>query len=106
MNKQVPLLIAFIGMLGLAGGLAAFGMKLTEGTWVFPLDDPYIHWAIGRDIFASGNWGPSPFQFQLSSSSPLFSLCVGIPQLLDLSPFYWTLAVQFVTAFFLLKLWQ
>ncbi|MEL6698981.1 MAG: hypothetical protein AAFP89_22240 [Bacteroidota bacterium] len=106
MNKQVPLLIAFTGMLGLAGGLALLGMKWTTGIWVFPLDDPYIHWAIGREVFTSGNWGPSPFQFQLSSSSPLFSLSVGIPQLLGISPFYWTLAIQIVTTFFLLKLWQ
>ncbi|MEO0582491.1 MAG: hypothetical protein AAF135_09735 [Bacteroidota bacterium] len=106
MNKRVPLLIAFTGMLGLAGGLALLGMQWSEGIWVFPLDDPYIHWAIGREIFASGNWGPSPFQFQLSSSSPLFSLSVGIPQLLGISPFYWTLVVHVLIAFFLLKLWK
>lgn len=49
-------------------------MSNTQGNFVFPLDDTYIHLAIAERIAHSANWGPSPFQFQFSSSSPAFSL--------------------------------
>ncbi len=53
-------------------------MERTEGYFTYPLDDTYIHLAIADQVLETGNWGPSPFQFQFSSSSPAFTLLLSL----------------------------
>lgn len=42
--------------------------------FVYPLDDAYIHLAMGRTIATSGVWGVSPADPAAASSSPLWTL--------------------------------
>jgi hypothetical protein len=44
------------------------------GPFGYPLDDTYIHMAIGRTIATSGVWGASPAAPAAASSSPLWTL--------------------------------
>ncbi|MCI4670015.1 MAG: hypothetical protein MRZ79_17900 [Bacteroidia bacterium] len=75
-NKQDIILWVSVLLLtfGVMAGLSYLALERTENSFVFPLDDTYIHLAIADQILESGNWGPSPFQFQYSSSSPGYSL--------------------------------
>ena len=50
----------------------------TEGQFIYPLDDAYIHLAIADQWAQTGVWGISPGQFASASSSPLFTFCLGL----------------------------
>lgn len=42
----------------------------------FPMDDPYIHLSMGRNLAYHGNWGPMANVFNSSSSSILYTLLI------------------------------
>lgn len=44
--------------------------------FAFPMDDPYIHLAMGRNLAEHGNWGPMAGQFNSASSSLLYTLII------------------------------
>ncbi len=44
------------------------------GVVVYPLDDTYIHMALGRTLASSGVWGVQPSDWSAASSSPLYTL--------------------------------
>ncbi len=48
--------------------------SVCNGTWVFALDDSYIHLAMGRNLAEHGTWGATPDQFSATSSAPLYTL--------------------------------
>lgn len=50
------------------------GMRLTEGHWIYTLDDAYIHLAVAKNLALYGMWGVSPETFTSCSSSPLWTL--------------------------------
>ncbi len=52
----------------------AGGMLLTEGHWVYTLDDAYIHLQMAKNLANSGTWGISPETFTACSSSPLWTM--------------------------------
>ncbi len=54
------------------------GMRLTEGHWVYTLDDAYIHLAMARNFALHGVWGVSPDVFASCSSSPLWTLLLSL----------------------------
>lgn len=45
----------------------------TDGTWVYPLDDTYIHMQIARNIADNGYYGYTNNEFCSTSSSPLYT---------------------------------
>ena len=49
-----------------------------DGKVVYALDDPYIHMAVARNFAISGVWGINSSQFASCSSSPLYTLILGI----------------------------
>ena len=49
-------------------------MKKTGGHFCYPLDDPFIHMALAKNIVLHGNWGINAQGFTSTSSSPLFTL--------------------------------
>jgi hypothetical protein len=66
------LAIAALSSLYLA---AIIGILIGAGApFAYPLDDTYIHMAMGRTIALSGVWGTDPTQAAAASSSPLWSL--------------------------------
>ena len=50
----------------------------TDGTWVYPLDDTYIHMQIAKNIAEQGYYGYTNYDFCSSSSSPLYTFVLAI----------------------------
>jgi hypothetical protein len=67
--------------------------SLIKTRWHFgyPLDDTYIHMAIGKHLAQDGYWGVSQYGFASSTSSPLWTFLIAITQKIfgtnDLIPF-------------------
>jgi hypothetical protein len=51
----------------------------TNGIWIYPLDDTYIHMAIAKNTALYGVWGVTRYEFTSATSSPLWTglLAVG-----------------------------
>jgi len=49
-----------------------------NGTFVYALDDAYIHLTIGRTLAEHGIWGVSPREFSSASSSPLWTILLAL----------------------------
>ena len=49
-------------------------VQLHAGVVVYPLDDTYIHMALGRTLATSGVWGVQPSDWSAASSSPLYTV--------------------------------
>jgi hypothetical protein len=58
--------------------LVRSGLRRNEGTFVYPLDDAYIHLAVSRNIALHGVWGITPYQFSGASSSPAWTLLLAL----------------------------
>lgn len=54
------------------------GMRLSEGHWVYTLDDAYIHLNMARNLAFHGMWGVAPDTFAACSSSPLWTLLLAL----------------------------
>lgn len=54
------------------------GYLLAGLNFAFPMDDPYIHLAIGKNLALHGNWGPMSDVFNSSSSSLLYTLIITV----------------------------
>ncbi len=52
------------------------GYLLAGLNFAFPMDDPYIHLAIGKNLALNGSWGPMADTFNSSSSSLLYTLII------------------------------
>lgn len=49
-------------------------MKITGGVFSYPLDDPFIHMQVARNLAQHGIWGINPSEFASASSSVLYTL--------------------------------
>ncbi|HEY6952738.1 MAG TPA: hypothetical protein VI758_10045, partial [Bacteroidota bacterium] len=58
----------------------------TQGKLIYTLDDAYIHMAMAKNIALHGVYGVTRYEFSSSSSSPLWTLLLGL--------FYWTFGVR------------
>jgi hypothetical protein len=58
--------------------LAALALGETDGHWVYPLDDSYIHLSLARELAAHGHWGFGPERTAFSSSSPGYTLLLAL----------------------------
>ena len=54
------------------------GYLLAGLNFAFPMDDPYIHLAMGKNLALHGNWGPMAGIFNSSSSSLLYTLIIAL----------------------------
>jgi hypothetical protein len=69
-----PVAYALALYLAGVGILVARSYLLAKHHFVYPLDDAYIHMAIGKNFARHGVWGVTPFGFTSATSSPLFEL--------------------------------
>ena len=65
-------------MLWLGGRLLQQSVLANSGRLVYALDDAYIHLAMAKNIARYGTWGITPHEFSSSTSSPLFTLVLGV----------------------------
>lgn len=68
-----PALAAAAFLVAVALALFAEGVRLC-GTFVYVIDDPYIHLAMARNLALHGSWGVNAGRFEPASSSPLWVL--------------------------------
>jgi hypothetical protein len=53
-------------------------LQRTDNVYVYPMDDPYIHMAISRNLAANGTWGVIKGTFTYSTSSILYPLLLAL----------------------------
>lgn len=76
-RKQYPLIIS----LALISALLIFSywqIISVNGTFCYPLDDAFIHMAVGKNVGLYGNWGINTQDFGSASSSPLYTLLLAL----------------------------
>src|SRR2546426_12843516 len=55
------------------GAMIAVSLRRTDGHFVYPLDDAYIHMAIAKNAAVHHVWGVTRYEFTSSTSSPLWT---------------------------------
>jgi len=70
----IPFLVSSVLFGGLTLTLVREGIHHNAGTFTYPLDDAYIHMAVGRNLALHGVWGITPHEFSGASSSPGWTL--------------------------------
>src|SRR5687768_8363095 len=73
-----PALAAAALYLGLVALLYARIVELTRGEFTYPIDDTYIHLAIGKNLGQHGVWGNTEYGFASASSSLLWTILLAI----------------------------
>ena len=66
--------LAWLGAFLPLAGILFMGLKGTQGVFIYPIDDTYIHLTIARNLAEYGNWGINPGEFNSASSSILYTL--------------------------------
>ena len=56
------------------GWIIYSGLSQTGGSFIYPVDDAYIHMQIARNLSTSGSWGIIAGEFNSASSSPLYTI--------------------------------
>ncbi len=69
-----PLVTALAVFLGILALLEYRVLHLTGGTFMYPLDDTFIHMAVAKTLAFQGNWGIAGHEFESASSSVLYTL--------------------------------
>lgn len=64
-------LIFFNAVVGL---LYLHSVGQTQGTYIYPLDDTYIHLTVAKNVALNGYWGVTENVFCSTSSSPIYTL--------------------------------
>jgi hypothetical protein len=78
---------------GLAAGTYLGAAALGYGVAGFPLDDAWIHQTYARNLAATGQWAFVPGQISAGSTSPLWSLLLGLGYWIGLPYQAWTYAL-------------
>ena len=73
-SSRRPAAVAILVYLVAAALPVAFTMARNHGTFVYGLDDSYIHMAIAKNLVLHGVWGVNPYEWSNSSSSPAYTL--------------------------------
>jgi len=77
-----PLLVVTAVLLGHVALLYRATVSHTDGSFCYPLDDTFIHMAIGRTIAEHGVFGVTPHEFAAASSSLLWPVLLALVDLI------------------------
>lgn len=80
--SKIPLWFSLALYWLLTIGLLFASLETTNGHFGYPIDDTYIHMAIGKHFANNGSWGVSQFGFSSSTSSPLWTFLISIAYML------------------------
>lgn len=73
-RRDWPLLTALVVMCATVTWLYVLCLRGTQGHFVYPIDDVYIHMAVAKNLAGHGVWGITPYAFSCSTSSILWPL--------------------------------
>src|SRR5258706_16460881 len=76
-NLFSPKIILFLVIVAVALPVTAIEysvLRQTSGTFMYPLDDVFIHMALAKNLANYHNWGISQHEFASASSSVLYTL--------------------------------
>ena len=69
---------AVVCLVVVVAGAGWLDSTAANGTFVYTLDDAYIHLTIGRTLAEHGVWGVSPREYSSASSSPLWTILLAL----------------------------
>lgn len=78
LRSHWPLAAALGVFWGVFAWVLAASLQLTQGHFVYTLDDPYIHMAIAKHLAGEGVWGVTRYEFSSAASSLLWPLLVAL----------------------------
>ena len=90
-------ILAILLLLLVVGAEVYFVLIPTKGTWIFPLDDSYIHLSIARHLAEHGSWSLSEGRPAFAASSPGFDLLLAGLYRLGLTSEYVLLWINVLT---------
>lgn len=98
-RQRLGILLVLEGcLLSTVAILLALSLRQTQGVLVYPLDDPYIHMAIAKNLFTHGSWSVDNTTFTSSSSSPLWVLLLTCAYYLSRSMEWIPLAINILVS--------
>jgi hypothetical protein len=74
LRNSILFLSAIAAFILLVAVCILVSLKMNNATFIYPLDDTYIHMTIARNLALHGNWGMNPEVFASASSSILYTL--------------------------------
>jgi len=92
----VCLLVTLIALNGLVWFYYQNNTHLTDGSYVYPLDDTYIHLAMAKNLAFHHNWGVVRDEFCSTSSSPLYAALLALTMKIFGDSSVWPLIVNVV----------
>src|SRR6186713_1885301 len=73
-NEIFPLILALLATFVTVYFIEGSTLRQTGGKFIYPLDDPFIHMQIARNLAFHGTWGINPQEFGSASSSLLYTV--------------------------------
>jgi hypothetical protein len=89
-------LLLWLGLAALVGGFFLLVAALGYGVAGFPLDDAWIHQTYARNLATAGQWAFVPGQTSAGSTSPLWSLLLGLGYWLGVPYWAWAYGLGIV----------
>lgn len=78
MKKYFTLIFILIIFYAVIFDTLFISLKKTDGRFIYPVDDAYIHIAIAKNFAQHNVWGVTRYEFSSSSSSPLWTFILSI----------------------------
>ncbi|MEQ1896945.1 MAG: hypothetical protein ABL971_06090 [Vicinamibacterales bacterium] len=73
-----PLVAVAVAYLTVMAVAFALSWQRNDSSFVYPIDDAYIHMAIAKNYVAHKTWGITRYEFSSSTSSPLWTVLIAL----------------------------
>src|SRR5882672_9393613 len=101
-RHNLPFSIALIVTFGYVLILEISILKATGGVFMYPLDDPFIHMQVAKNLAFHQTWGIFPGEFASASSSLLYTVLLALIFKLFSVQVFIPFVINCIAAFFLL----